>query len=160
MKKTKAKKAEGYTASNLSKGEKVVFTTGISKWHWVGISCVGLLSIMGYGWTMSSSSLWTQVPGLMVSTLFLIATLNGIISQYTTEYVVTNKKIVAKHGWIARKTDELLLKKAEGLDVEQGIIQRMLGYGTVKFSGTGSQKVIFDYVDDPMNAKKQLENLI
>ena len=151
---------KGYTASNLSKGEKVVFTTGISKWHWVGISTVGLLSIIGYGWTMSSSSIWTQVPGLMVSTLFLIATLNGIISQYTTEYVVTNKKVVAKTGWISRKTDELLIKKTEGLDVEQGIVQRMLGYGTVQFSGTGSQKVTFFLIDNPMNAKKQLENLI
>ena len=161
MKKTNTQTNDkGYTASNLSKGEKVVFTSGLSKWHWLSISIIGLLSIIGYGWTMSSSSMWTQIPGLMISTLFLISTVNGIISQYTTEYGVTNKKIVAKHGWIARKTDELLLKKAEGLDVEQGIVQRMLGYGTVQFSGTGSQKVTFDLIDDPMNAKKQLENLI
>jgi len=161
MKKTNTQANDkGYTASNLSKGEKVIFSSRLSKWNWVGIVVLGLITIVAASFTITSSSIWTQTPGLMVTVLFLFATINGIISQYTTEYVVTNKKVVAKYGWISRKTDELLIKKTEGLDVEQGIQGRILGFGKVTISGTGSQKVTFDLIDDPIGTKRQLENLI
>ena len=160
MKKAKAKKADGYTASTLSKGEKVVFTTRPSKWNWAPIGVFGLLSAMAFFYSFTSASTIFFYVLLVVGVYIGMMFIKGIIDQYTTEYVVTNKKVVAKHGWISRKTDELLLKKVEGLDVDQAFNDRLLGFGTVVFSGTGSQKVTFDAIDDPMNAKKQLENLI
>ena len=151
---------KGYTASNLSKGEKVLFSSGPSKWSWIGIAVVGVIAITAVVFTTNSASIWTQIPGYGISVLFGVAFLQSIIHQYTTEYVVTNKKIVSKSGWIARKTDELLLKKTEGLDVDQGIQGRLLGFGTVSFSGTGSQKVVFDMIDNPLEAKKQIDSII
>jgi len=158
---------KGYTASNLSKGEEVIFSSGPSKWVWIGITVTGLIAITAVVFTLfglNSSSRWIQyfvgIPGAFISLAFGMGFLGSIIAYYTTEYVVTNKKIVFKSGWIARKTDELLLKKTEGLDVDQSIAGRLLGFGTVSFSGTGSQKVVFGMIDNPLEAKKQIDSII
>ena len=68
--------------------------------------------------------------------------------------------MLAKSGLISRSTDELQLKKIEGCDVKQGIIERMLGYGSVVLSGTGSQKVVFEGVDNPLIIKKLIDSKI
>lgn len=81
------------------------------------------------------------------------------IFYLTTEYVVTNKKVLMKRGFIFRRTDELYIKKLEGVDVDQSILGRILGFGNLIFSGTGSQKVVFEIVPEPLKQKIQAQDL-
>jgi uncharacterized membrane protein YdbT with pleckstrin-like domain len=57
--------------------------------------------------------------------------------RVTTEIVVTDKRIIHKVGWIARRTEEMNITKVETVDVDQGVVGRILGFGTVLIRGIG-----------------------
>ena len=43
-----------------------------------------------------------------------------LIKQSTSEFVITNKRIIIKTGFISRKTLEMNLNKIESVNVDQG----------------------------------------
>lgn len=53
-----------------------------------------------------------------------------LITYLTSEFGITNKRVLIKHGFIKRISLETLLNKIEGITVQQGILGRILNYGT------------------------------
>ena len=131
-----------YANKTLGKDEKIVSELKMSKWTLMFPFIVG---IGGAPFSMG---------------ITLLFPLWAIIVYLTTEFTVTNKKVLMKTGLIMRKTDELFASKIEGLDVDQGIIGRIFGFGNVSFTGTGSQRVVFFKVPNPVKAKTQLQDLV
>lgn len=77
----------------------------------------------------------------------------------TSEFAITNKLIIIKVGLISRRTLEMNLSKIESVNVDQGILGRMLGYGTIVVIGTGGTKEPFASIADPMNFRKKFQEL-
>lgn len=77
-----------------------------------------------------------------------------LITLVTTEFAVTNKRIVGKAGLVRRDTLELDLGRIESLSMSQGLIGRILGYGTARVRGTGSTVFAAPGISSPMNFKK------
>ena len=50
------------------------------------------------------------------------------------------------------------LSKIETVEIKQGIIGRIFGYGDVIVTGTGISNVVFKYVSNPINVKKEIES--
>ena len=150
-----------YTDQTLIKGEKVIENVGPSRWMFytaIANAVGGVAMLIG---PVLFKASWVWAVSLPVLGLFFIyASVSGAIIYYTTEFALTNKKVLAKSGLISRSTDELQLKKIEGVDVKQGILERILGYGSVILSGTGSQKVEFHGVDNPLEIKKLIDSRI
>ena len=149
-----------YTNETLVKGEKVLENVGPSRWMFYtailnGIAGIGFI-LAPIIFMMGMYSVALPIIGLW----FVFISVSGAIIYYTTEFALTNKKVLSKSGLISRSTDELQLKKIEGVDVRQGIVERMLGYGSVVLSGTGSQKVVFAGVDNPLSIKKLIDSKI
>jgi uncharacterized membrane protein YdbT with pleckstrin-like domain len=131
-----------YTKKTLGANEEIVSIHKPSKWSLVGPVAVGVLGApFTYGISLAIP-LWAGIRYL------------------TTEFTITNKKVLMKKGWIVRKTDELYLNKIEGVDVDQGIQGRILGYGDLIFSGSGTQSVKFDMVPKPLQKKLELQELV
>jgi uncharacterized membrane protein YdbT with pleckstrin-like domain len=59
------------------------------------------------------------------------------------EFAITNKRVIIKTGLISRKTFEMNHSKIESVNVDQGIVGRILGYGTVRIVGSGGSKEEF-----------------
>jgi uncharacterized membrane protein YdbT with pleckstrin-like domain len=76
-----------------------------------------------------------------------------LFRNWTTEMVVTNKRIIIKTGFISRRTFDNRLTKIEGVEVDQGVFGRMLGYGTVTVRGTGNAVQSLPYIAKPINFK-------
>jgi uncharacterized membrane protein YdbT with pleckstrin-like domain len=55
-----------------------------------------------------------------------------------------------KTGFIRRNSIEVLLSKTEVIQVNQGILGRMLGYGSLIISGTGGMKDPFHKIKSPL----------
>jgi len=148
-----------YTNETLVKGEKVLENVGPSRWMFYTAILNG---ITGIGLILSPifSASWYSVTLPIIGLWFAGISVSGAIIYYTTEFALTNKKVLSKSGLISRSTDELQLKKIEGVDVKQGIVERLLGYGSVVLSGTGSQKVVFAGVDNPLEVKKLIDSKI
>jgi len=51
---------------------------------------------------------------------------------------VTDRRVILKEGWIMRYTEELALTSIEEINLHQGIVGRLLGYGGVTIQGTGA----------------------
>lgn len=118
-----------YVQQNLGAGEQVVYET---KLHW--IIFVSLKAIL----------------------TFLIAPL---IAFSTSEFAITNKRVIIKEGFISRRTLEMNLNKIESVNVNQGILGRMLGYGTIVIVGTGGTKEAFAAISDPLTFRKKIQEL-
>src|SRR5688572_31727842 len=75
----------------------------------------------------------------------------------TSEFAVTNKRVVIKVGWLRRRTVETMLSKVEGINVEQSIIGRLLGYGSIIITGTGGSQEPFRNIGDPFEFRRQVQ---
>ena len=77
------------------------------------------------------------IAGGLFLLLAAVSFLGAWFVRVTTEIVVTDKRIIHKIGWIARRTEEMNLTKVETVDVRQGIPGRIFDYGTVSIRGIG-----------------------
>lgn len=81
----------------------------------------------------------------------------GLVSQ---ERGVTTKRIISKRGLISRKTEEVRLRTVETVEIDQGVLDRMLGCGTVRITGTGVSGLVLSGIDDPMEVKRSIESVL
>ncbi|HUK36041.1 MAG TPA: PH domain-containing protein, partial [Vicinamibacterales bacterium] len=52
---------------------------------------------------------------------------------------------------------ELVLQKVESIAVQEPLIGRMLGYGTIVVGGTGGTKEAFPLVPEPQEFRRQVQ---
>ncbi len=141
----------GYIEDNLMAGEKIVYQ---AKLHWV----VFLWPVIWLIVALLFSGGEGAAGGFIV-----IAIVTGIVSYLnysTSEFGITNKRVLAKVGFIRRNSLEVLLTKVEGIQVNQGILGRILGYGTIVVSGTGGSKDPFHKIPDPLYFRRKTQEQI
>jgi uncharacterized membrane protein YdbT with pleckstrin-like domain len=92
----------------------------------------------------------------LVGLLAVVSFLGAWFVRVTTEIVVTDKRIIHKVGWIARRTEEINITKVETVDVTQGIVGRIFDSGTVLIKGIGGSWEPLRRVASPL----QLRNAI
>jgi uncharacterized membrane protein YdbT with pleckstrin-like domain len=63
--------------------------------------------------------------------------LHAAFRRWTTELSVTTHRVIYKRGFIWRHTIEMNMDKVETVNVDQSIMGRILGYGTIHVLGTG-----------------------
>ena len=80
-----------------------------------------------------------------------------VIWMWSTEMVVTNRRVIYKRGWIARKTEEMSLRRVEEVNLRQGILGRILIYGKVQIQGTGGSAIHLPRIGAPMRFKRELQ---
>ena len=153
----------GYIEKNLLAGELVKFKT---KNHWITffnpIFCliVGLvlLNLAEIAEDQTVKYSVYAISGILILGSFFNV-LEVLIKYFTSEYGVTNQRVLIKIGFIKRDTFELLLSKVESFQVKQSIPGRILGYGTILISGTGAGQEEFPIVSKPLELKSQVQQL-
>jgi uncharacterized membrane protein YdbT with pleckstrin-like domain len=83
----------------------------------------------------------------------------AVLRAMTTEMAVTNKRVIVKTGLISRRTLEMALSKIETVGVDQGIIGRIFGFGTVTIRGTGGTAEPFTWVADPLAFRQAVQHI-
>lgn len=97
-----------------------------------------------------------RVIGLFV----LLRLIWTFIRNMSVEMSITNYRVVYKVGILNVKTEELVNDRIEAVSVHQSILGRILNYGDILFSGTGTSKVVFKKVYAPWWVKSQVEEVI
>jgi uncharacterized membrane protein YdbT with pleckstrin-like domain len=159
-----------YVEKNLIAGERILYKTGL---HWIVLvaptllaaffAIPGLMMLIGSLALIGDKSGSSSGLGLAGFCLLLIGgllVLAGYLKRKSTEMVVTNKRILIKTGLLSRRTFELLLSKVESIGVEEGILGRMLGYGSVVVRGTGGTPEPFKTVSHPLEFRRQVQQQI
>jgi len=78
----------------------------------------------------------------------------SLIDRGTSEFAITNKRVIMKVGLIRRKALEMNLSKIESVNVDQTIMGRILGYGTITIIGTGGTRESFASISKPMEFRR------
>lgn len=89
-------------------------------------------------------SLWSMFPQLFFGVLLtpivigLFLLVSAWIKYRSTELAVTNKRVIAKFGFVTRQTIELNVAKIESVQVEQGVLGRVFDFGSIIVAGGGN----------------------
>lgn len=159
-----------YVEKHLIEGEQIVYETRL---HWImligpvllaamfGLTGVGMLVLSARttaGQTAAHESLIVIGVAFLVMALIFIA--RGVLVRNATEMTVTNKRVFIKVGLAARRTVELLLSRVESIGVEESVMGRMLGYGSVIVHGTGGTPEVFNRIAHPLEFRTQVQQQI
>jgi uncharacterized membrane protein YdbT with pleckstrin-like domain len=90
------------------------------------------------------------IAAAVVAIVALLVFIVEWIRRQATEFVVTDHRVIYKRGLISRHTVEMNISKVETVDVEQGVLGRMLNYGTVLVRGTGESLEPLRYIGAPL----------
>jgi len=139
-----------YVNSHLDPGETVTYE---GRLHWIIYLTPMILLGMGIG--IGASGLYAG--GLALVVFGLIALLFSWVRQISSEFAVTNRRVVIKTGWLSRRTIELNMSKVESVQVDQDIVARLLNYGTITVIGTGGTREPFAQIDDPLSFRHAVQ---
>lgn len=134
-----------YTNRNLLPNEIMRYKASL---HWIIFAPTILWLALGFVFEGAGMA-WVFV----IIALYSLA--KAILRKLGSEFVLTNKRVVLRQGIISRKTVEIILAKCEGVSVDQSIIGRLLGYGTLVVT-TGGATSRFDYVKKPVAFRNEV----
>jgi uncharacterized membrane protein YdbT with pleckstrin-like domain len=147
-----------YVESNLIPGEQVLYKTGL---HWIVFFWPVFFAVFfGLGGLPLLFMRESAIVGFLLLVFAGLLVLLGYLTRKATEMAVTNKRIVIKTGLVSRRTFELLLSKVERIGVEEGLLGRMLGYGSVVVRGTGGTPEPFKNVAHPLEFRRQVQQRV
>ena len=141
-----------YIDENLLAGERVVYRTSLHKmvFAWpVVILLFGILS-----WSGSADT------GLTIVLVAAAVGIYALLNYRSSEFGVTNRRVLVKEGIFSRRSLEILLPKVEGIGVNQGLLGKALGYGTIIVTGTGGTKEPFKMIAKPLDFRRQVQQQI
>lgn len=140
----------GYVESNLLPNEQIVYR---AKLHWIIYTLPATVFVIAILVAVAGGGIAAAVVGA----LGLVLLVPPWIRQGSSEFAITNKRVLIKVGLIRRHSLELLLQKVEGIGVDQGISGRILGYGTITVSGVGGTKEAFRMISNPLEFRRQVQ---
>jgi uncharacterized membrane protein YdbT with pleckstrin-like domain len=79
------------------------------------------------------------------------------LRRRSSEFAVTNKRVIIKLGVLTTRSIELLLSKVEGIAVEQSFSGRILGYGGIVVTGSGGTKEPFEGIQSPLDFRQAVQ---
>ena len=91
---------------------------------------------------------------------FLSLFILPLVEIYSTEFVITDRRVIMKTGLISRSTLEMNLTKIESVNVDQSIMGRILGFGSITLVGNGSTRETFNGISQPIVFRKNFQELI
>lgn len=161
-----------YQSASSAGNELVFHQARISLWPYaIGIVIALILALS----TLALSLTWLLYPAIIyTSTLLVIALILALptlalsltwllrpaIIYFTSELLITEKRVLAKTGFIKRVASEVIHRKIEGVNFEQGYIGRIFNYGSIEVTGTGDQKVTFIKISKPLKCRRILMQLM
>ena len=78
----------------------------------------------------------------------------------TTEIGLTNRRLIVKRGFPSRHTQEMELRAIEEIELDQGILGRLFGYGRIDVQGTGDDNVKVPAIAHPLAFLRAVEGAI
>jgi uncharacterized membrane protein YdbT with pleckstrin-like domain len=112
----------------------------------LGLAVLGI-GLMAIGWPAS-------IPGVALQALGAAIALRAVWSWEQTRVVLTTDKLFVVHGTLRKRAAAVRLTRIGALEIEQGLLGRLLGYGTIV-----AGELEIDYVPEPRRVYGLVERL-
>jgi uncharacterized membrane protein len=149
-----------YVEENLIPGETLIYRTGV---HWSVLFWPLLLVVIvvaGGIVCYFQNFLGKVETGTFLIAAALVYALYVIIKRNSTEIAVTDRRVIIKTGMASRRSLEVMLAKVESIGIEENVMGRMLGYGTVVIHGTGGTPEPFRKIAHPSEFRQRVQEQI
>jgi uncharacterized membrane protein YdbT with pleckstrin-like domain len=146
-----------YIDRNLIAGERVVYRTRL---HWLVFVLPLIFTafvLLPIAWYLAQGS-WQHFAWLPVA-LGLLVLLPAVIKRQSSDFAVTNKRVMMKVGVLTTRSVELLLNKIEAIAVNQSLLGRMLGYGDIVVTGSGGTREAFSQIQAPLEFRRAVQSM-
>ncbi len=124
-----------YIEDALIQDEKIIHVGHISLWSLTHLIIPGVILLPAFG----------------LGLIFLVI---AYIRYKTTELAFTNKRVIAKFGFISRHTVEININKVESIQVNQNVWGRIFNYGTLILSGAGTPQAPIPGISNPIQFRR------
>ena len=124
-----------YIEDALIQDEKIIHVGHISLWSLAHLIIPGVILLPAFG----------------LGLIFLVI---AFIRYKTTELAFTNKRVIAKFGFISRHTVEININKVESIQVNQNVWGRIFNYGTLILSGAGTPQAPIPGISNPIQFRR------
>ncbi len=143
-----------YVEKNLLPNEQVTYW---AKLHWIIFTTPVLVLVVAIAICLLGAN-W--IVCAVFAGIGLILFLPPWMRSASSEFAVTNKRVLIKVGFISRHSLELLLRQVEGVGVDQTLLGRIFGYGTITVIGTGGTKETYAMISNPLEFRRQVQGAI
>ena len=149
----------GYVDRILQPGETVIHRAKLH-WliYWKAVALLVAAAALAVVAEQRSDELQQGLlyGALAVLALALIAALIAAIRRSSTELAVTDHRVIFKRGLLSRHTIEMNRSKVESVDVDQTLMGRLFGYGTILVRGTGGSLEPLQNIEDPLALRNHI----
>jgi len=139
----------GYIDSNLLADEKIAYKARLHRIIFLKPVVLILLGAIFY--------FIQPIVGILIILIGAIAATPSIIDYLSSEFGVTNKRVIIKVGFLRRRTLELLLRHVEAISVDQSVLGRFLDFGSVTLTGTGGVREVFHNISAPLEFRRRIQ---
>lgn len=144
-----------FIEENLIDGEKVSYQ---GKLHWIVL-------FWPIFWLVVTICVFAVVGdqyylGKFCILAVLITGASPLFRFATSEYGITNKRVIVKTGIFSIDSTEVMINKIEDVQVHQGFLGWIVGYGSITIVGTGGTKDPLTMISSPLEFRKKLQEQI
>jgi len=146
-----------YVDRTLLAGEHVVFRTRL---HWsilIRPILIFLLIAVPVAYVLTTGS-WRAYAWIPI-VLGVLLILPALARRQSSEFAVTNKRVLIKVGVFSTRSVELLLGKIEAIAVDQSLMGRLLGYGDITVTGSGGTHEGFSRIQAPLEFRRAVQSV-
>jgi uncharacterized membrane protein YdbT with pleckstrin-like domain len=151
------KRIMSYIDGNLLAGEKVVYRTRL---HWLLFMTPVLFTafvLLPVAWLLAKGT-WSHFAWIPIA-LGLLILLATFIKRQSSDFAVTNKRVMMKVGVFNTRSVELVLNKIEAIAVNQSFMGRIFGYGDIVVTGSGGTKEAFSHIQGPLAFRRAVQSV-
>ena len=154
-----------YVDTLLANGEEIVYTT---KKHWIApafstitgtlLTLGGLAALFGQFFTdnrfLNGVLLWGGLGALLIGLVMLV---NAAVKWWAQFYFVTNQKVMKVEGLLRKSTSGSALEKINDITMEEPLLGRWLGYGTVRvLTAADESNLHYTFMRKPLEFRKAI----
>jgi uncharacterized membrane protein YdbT with pleckstrin-like domain len=143
-----------YIDKHLLPGEVVAYRTRL---HWKMFFWPVVFALVMIAVALWAASENRQTLALIPVALALIVLVAAWVRRQSSEFAVTNKRVIIKVGFLSSRSMELLLGKIESVGVNQSLWARMLGFGQIEVTGSGGTHEMFDNIQSPLDFRQAVQ---
>ena len=158
-----------YVEKNLIPGEKLIYRTGV---HWsvlfgpaiiALILAVPAIAILAFRDEIFAKGISVNAADIAAAAFIVVAMAifgYSVVQKNATEIAVTDRRVIIKTGMASRRSLEIMLAKIESIGIDETLMGRMLGYGTVVIHGTGGTPEPFRMIAHPSEFRMAVQQQV
>ena len=146
-----------YIDRDLLPGEHLVYRTRLYWLVFAGPVLLSIVVLLPIAWLLFNSN-WMRFSWIPLA---LSALLIGIalLRRQTSDFAVTDRRVVMKRGIISTLSIELLLNKIEAIAIDQSLLGRMFDYGDIIVTGSGGTRELFRRIQAPFEFRRAVQSV-